>query len=80
MGYYGHKRVTFVIGDRSELQAMEFHATDVRRPLAAVNKIVDAGNIVQFGPREEDNFIERVEGGGRVKIRRKGAPGFARQV
>ena len=74
-------------------QAMEFHATDVRRPLAAVNKIVDAGNIVQFGPGENDNFIERAKGGGRIKIRRKGAsfvvdvemikkgaPGFARRA
>jgi len=29
----------------------------VKKPLAAVHRICEKGNIVQFGPNEADNFI-----------------------
>ena len=35
----------------------KFEVTNVRKPLMAVARVVDAGNVVQFGPRPEDNFI-----------------------
>ena len=39
---------------------MVFQACDVKRPLAAVNKICAKGNIVQFGPGVNDNFIQNI--------------------
>ena len=34
-----------------------FHVTDVREPLVAVKRIAEKGNLVQFGPAENSNFI-----------------------
>ena len=34
---------------------------DVQKPLAAVWRIADKGNLVQFGPNPENNFIQNVE-------------------
>ena len=38
----------------------------------AVARVVDAGNVVQFGPGPEDNFIMNVESKDKVYLRRKG--------
>ena len=37
-----------------------FQVTDVRKPLLAVKRITERGNIVQFGPAENDNFIKKI--------------------
>ena len=49
-----------------------FEVTDVRKPLMAVARVVDAGNVVQFGPRLEDNFIQHVPSKEKVFMKRKG--------
>ena len=36
---------------------MKFQVSDARNPLASVARITEHGNIVQFGPKEEDNYI-----------------------
>ena len=59
MKNYGKKHIRFDSGDGPE-KAMSFQVTDVRKPLAAVSRIVDRGNKGQFGPRPEDNFIENI--------------------
>ena len=46
--------------------------TNVRKPLMAVARVVDAANVVQFGPRPEDNFIMHVGSNDKVYLRRKG--------
>ena len=35
-------------------------------------RIAEKGNVVQFGPREADNFIMNVESKEKVLLRRKG--------
>ena len=40
--------------------SMKFHATTVKKPLAAVCRIVECGNKVCFGPKPEDNYILNV--------------------
>ena len=50
----------------------KFEVTNVRKPLMAVARVVDAGNVVQFGPRPEDNFIMHVGSNDKVYLRRKG--------
>ena len=37
-----------------------------------VARVVDAGNVVQFGPRPEDNFIMHVGSNDKAHLRRKG--------
>ena len=51
---------------------MTFQASDVQKPLAAVWRIAEKGNIVRFGPREEDNFIENVATGRKIQMIKKG--------
>ena len=45
--------------------------SDVQKPLAAVWRIAEKGNIMQFGPRDEDNFIKNVESGKKIHMVRK---------
>ena len=61
-----------VEGDESMLMGMGFQASDVRKPLAAVHRIVEKGNKVQFGPGNEDNFIMNVKTGKKIMLRKKG--------
>ena len=49
----------------------KFEVTNVRKPIMAVARVVDAGNVVQFGPRPEDNFIMHVGSNDKVYLRRK---------
>ena len=49
-----------------------FEVTNVRKPLMALARVVDAGNVVQFGPRPEDNFVMHVGSNDKVYLRRKG--------
>ena len=51
---------------------MQFQVADVRKALAAVWKICENGNVVQFGPSEEDNFIKNKVTGKTIKMRKKG--------
>ena len=73
----GQKKVPLkmqVQGGKEVDASMNFHMTDVRKPLAAVSKIVDKGNYVCFGPTASDNFVQNVKTGERVPmIRERGA-------
>jgi hypothetical protein len=70
MGNYGQKRIPFKMKGGDGVQSIVFQVTDVTKPLAAVSRIVEKGNVVQFGPRPEDNFI-RSESGKKIQIRRE---------
>ena len=72
MEHYGEKKVDFVAGDQEDVMRMHFQVSDVKRPLAAVCRIVERGNLVQFGPKAEDNFIKDIATGQKISIRRKG--------
>ena len=71
MEHYGEKRVTFMTNDQDKVIGMDFQVSDVKRPLAAVWRIAEKGNLVQFGPRREDNFIQNIEAGRKVSIEKK---------
>ena len=58
--------------DTGAMMGMEFQVSEVRKPLAAVWRIAEKGNLVQFGPREEDKFVKNVKTGEKVMLRRKG--------
>ena len=70
---------------------MGFQVSDVQKPLAAVWRIAERGNLIQFGPKDEDNFITNKETRKKIMmVRRNGSyvieaefvqqPGFPRQA
>ena len=72
MGHYGEKNVTFKVGPNSAVMSLGFQVSDVQKPLVAVRRIAEKGNLVQFGPKAEDNYIENVSTGSRIMMIRKG--------
>ena len=74
MKHFGARTVTFKAEDGNEgkVMGLEFQVSEVKKPLAAVWRIAEKGNIVQFGPRDEDCFIKNSRTGERVGLRRKG--------
>ena len=73
--HYGSKRVTFKpkgAEDGNRVMGLEFQASGVRKPLAAVWRIAEKGNIVQFGPREGDNFIKNIETEEKIMMKKRG--------
>ena len=90
MRNFGRTKIRFT-NDGKE-KAMGFHVTEVRKPLAAVSRIVDKGNRVVFGKGPGESYIENEATGERMTMRRKngtyvvdveygagGSMGFARQ-
>ena len=51
---------------------LNFQVTDVRKPLLAVKRITEKGNVVQFGPAESDNYITNKLSGKKILPKRKG--------
>ena len=73
MGHYGAKETMFMTGEnKDKLMKLGFQVSDVQKPLAAVWRIAEKGNIVQFGPKAEDNFIMNVKTKQTVPMTRKG--------
>ena len=91
MNHNGEKDITFWSG--SDIVGLKFQVTDIRKPLLEARRLVEKGNIVQFGAELENNFIMNVESGKKIMMKRKGdsfvieanfvkklEPGFARQA
>ena len=88
MEHYGEKRVSFMTEETKEVGGalgLGFQVSDVQKPLAAVWRIAEKGNIVQFGTRAEDNFIKNTVTGEKLAMKRKGLSyvlevGFVKRV
>ena len=74
MRHYGSRLANFTArdGGKERLMGLEFQVSDVRKPLAAVWRIAEKGNIVQFGPTDTDCFIQNIRSQEKVGLRRKG--------
>ena len=72
MGHYGERRVRCGIEGLSSPVSMLFQVSDARNPLASVARITEQGNIVQFGPKDEDNYIFNPATNEKIGLRRKG--------
>ena len=73
MNHYGSRTAKFrPEGDKKKVMGMEFQVSDVKKPLAAVWRIAEKGNLVQFGPSDEDCFIQNIQSGEKVGLKRKG--------
>ena len=72
MGHYGEKDITFRDGPQGDVVALKFQVTDVRKPLLAVRRLIEKGNVVQFGPEPAQNFIMHVQSGKKIMMEKKG--------
>ena len=72
MGHYGEKDVTFKAGGGDEMVGLKFQVTDVKKPLLAVRRLVEKGNVVSFGPESDQNYIHNIATGRKIDMERKG--------
>jgi len=71
------ERFINAVGDEKEFQmGLKFQVSSVKRPLMSVKRIVEKGNIVQFGPGTGDNFIQNRVSGDKIEIRDNGKGSF----
>ena len=70
MGHYGEKEVTF--RNDGSIVGLRFQVTDVKKPLLAVRRLVEKGNVVRFGPKPGESYIANIETGKRIPMERKG--------
>ena len=57
-----------------------FQVADVKKPLISVRRIVEKGNHVCFGPREEDNYIINKTTGDKMMLKPNGKGSYLMQV
>ena len=57
--------------EETSVLEMGFEVTDVKRALAAVSRITSKGNVVVFGEKEGEDYIEHAQTGRRIMMRRK---------
>ena len=72
MNHYGEKEAKFTVGEDPSVMSLGFQVSDVQKPLAAVWRIASKGNLVQFGPKDEDNFIQSIATRKKIPMMRKG--------
>jgi hypothetical protein len=69
MKNFGRTKIDFQNDGKS--RSMGFHVTEVKKPSEAVSRIIDKGNKVHFGPKDEDNFIENMKTGEKIMMKRE---------
>ena len=57
-----------------------FQVADVKKPLISVRRIVEKGNHVSFGPKEEDNYIINKATGDRMMLKPNGKGSYMLEV
>ena len=72
--------IQLVETDKRRKMNLGFQVADVKRPLLAVKRITEKGNIVQFGPEEEDNFISNKLSGDKLMLRENGRGSYIMDV
>ena len=59
---------------------LKFEVAGVKKPLIAVKRICEKGNVVSFGPLEKDNFIQNKDTGDKVLLRKSGKGSYLMDV
>ena len=72
MKHFGEKEVTFMDPGSRAILGMTFQVTEVRKPLAAVWRLAEKGNLIQFGPLEAQCFVHHVATGQKIPLHKKG--------
>ena len=78
MNHCGERDITTKSG--SDIVGLKFQVTDVRKLLLAERRRVEKGNIVQFGPEPENNFIMNAAWGKKSMMKCKGRSLSLRQI
>ena len=69
--HYGEKVVKFKTQGQEGMGSMVFQVSDVTKPLASVARIVEKGNVVQFGAGEDDSFIMNISTGKKIPMKKE---------
>ncbi len=72
MTHYGQKENTFNHEGPAEAIGLTFQATDVKKPLLAVRRLVERGNKVVLSANEGESYIHHVGTKVKVPVRKKG--------
>ena len=64
--------MTFKGKESGEVLGMTFQVTEVRKPVAAVWRLVEKGNLVQVGPSDAQCFTQNIQSGRRIQLHRRG--------
>ena len=74
MKHYGEKHITFRYrgGENKDPVGLKFQVTDVRKPLLAVRRLVEKGNVVVLSDGEGESYIMNKEAKVRIPIVKKG--------
>ena len=63
-----------------QLMNLTFQASDAKKPLISVKRIVERGNHVQFGPTEGDCFISNPKSGKKMPLKFDGKGSWVMEV
>jgi hypothetical protein len=66
--------------EKEKRMGLTFQVADVKKPLIAVKRITEKGNMVSFGPGAEDNFILNKSSGDKLKLRPNGQGSYLLDV
>ena len=69
--HHGSRRVIISSVTGKKL-SMNFQVTDVQKPLLAVSRLIEQGNIVQFGKLPGHSFIQNIASGEKLLLERRG--------
>ena len=67
-------------GKKEEVLNMTFQVADVKKPLMSVARVVEKGNIIQFGPEAKDNWIRTADGKRTIPLTENGRGSYLMQV
>ena len=69
--HHGSRRV-IISSITGKKLSMNFQVTDVQKPLLAVSRLIEQGNIVQFGKLPGHSFIQNISTGEKLHLERRG--------
>ena len=73
INHYGSRKVAFhPDAADGRMLGVGFEVIDVKKPLMAVSRICEKGNVVQFGPEPKHNFIQNIANGEKLYMKRRG--------
>ena len=71
IAHHGSRQV-IVNSVKGQKLSMRFQVTDVQKPLLAVSRLLEQGNVVQFGKQPGHSFIMNVDTGDKLMLERRG--------
>ena len=72
MQHYGEKHITFKHKDAISPVGLKFQVTDVKKPLLAVRRLVERGNVVMLSNGEGGSYVYNKEANLKIPVVKKG--------